>query len=84
MELANVRLQTRNLKNQIILIGDGRSDYCLAGNADYVFAKKSLIDHCRENHIFHTKFENFVEIYQPLAKLLSSDFGIDTPVTVIT
>jgi 2,3-diketo-5-methylthio-1-phosphopentane phosphatase len=71
-------------QKHIILIGDGRSDYCLAGNADYVFAKKSLIDYCREKQIFHTKFENFAEIYQPLAKLLSSDFGIDTPVTVIT
>ncbi|MBR7714141.1 MtnX-like HAD-IB family phosphatase [Acinetobacter nosocomialis] len=78
------KIANQKPQNQIILIGDGRSDYCLAGNADYVFAKKSLIDHCRENHIFHTKFENFVEIYQPLAKLLSSDFGIDTPVTVIT
>ncbi|WP_043970332.1 MtnX-like HAD-IB family phosphatase [Acinetobacter sp. NBRC 110496] len=71
-------------KQHIILIGDGRSDFCLAAQADYVFAKKSLIQHCKDHHISHTTFENFEEIYHPLAKLLNSDLGQDNSVMVIT
>ncbi len=36
-----------------LLIGDGQSDFCLAGTADYVFAKDQLIEHCRINGIPH-------------------------------
>ena len=38
-------------QKKIILIGDGRSDFCLAKNADYVFAKASLTRHCEEHGI---------------------------------
>ncbi|WOE31854.1 MULTISPECIES: MtnX-like HAD-IB family phosphatase [unclassified Acinetobacter] len=41
----------QQLHQNIILIGDGRSDFCLAGNAHYVFAKKSLIQHCEQQGI---------------------------------
>lgn len=37
-----------------ILIGDGRSDFCVAEKADIVLAKGSLARHCTENSI---KFE---------------------------
>ncbi|WP_445114941.1 MtnX-like HAD-IB family phosphatase [Acinetobacter sp. WZC-1] len=71
-------------REHIILIGDGRSDFCLAAAADYVFAKKSLIQHCREHHIPHTAFSGFSDIYRPLAKLLHSDFELDDSAMVIT
>jgi 2-hydroxy-3-keto-5-methylthiopentenyl-1-phosphate phosphatase len=44
-----------------ILVGDGRSDFCLAGRADLVLAKDSLLKHCRTAHMPHMAFENFDE-----------------------
>ncbi len=70
-------------QDHIILIGDGRSDFCLAETANYVFAKKSLIEHCRKSKILHTPFSTFSEIYKPLEKLLHSDFALDHNVMVI-
>ncbi|ATZ63739.1 MtnX-like HAD-IB family phosphatase [Acinetobacter bereziniae] len=70
-------------QEHIILIGDGRSDFCLAETADYVFAKKSLIQHCREKQILHTPFKKITEIHQPLEKLLKSDFELNSTVMVI-
>ena len=67
----------------IILIGDGRSDFCLSEVADYVFAKKSLIEHCREKQILHSPFEQFSEIQRPLEKLLVGDFAINHNMMVI-
>ena len=64
-------------QEHIILIGDGRSDFCLAETADFVFAKKSLIQYCKSKQISHTPFSIFSEIYQPLEKLLLSDFELE-------
>jgi 2-hydroxy-3-keto-5-methylthiopentenyl-1-phosphate phosphatase len=46
----------------VILIGDGKSDACLAGRADVVFAKGSLIKHCEKNNIPHHKFQTFADV----------------------
>lgn len=50
-----------------ILIGDGRSDFCLAGRADLVLAKSSLLKHCRNTSLPHIAFENFSEATKLLA-----------------
>jgi 2-hydroxy-3-keto-5-methylthiopentenyl-1-phosphate phosphatase len=50
-----------------ILIGDGRSDFCLAGRADLVLAKDSLLKHCRTAGLPHIGFENFDEATALLA-----------------
>lgn len=42
-----------------ILIGDGRSDFCLAERADLVLAKASLLAHCRAADLPHIPFEDF-------------------------
>lgn len=34
-----------------VVIGDGRSDFCWAGNADLVFAKGQLLKHCQAKGI---------------------------------
>lgn len=34
-----------------VLVGDGRSDFCVAGAADVVFAKAKLAEHCRSTGI---------------------------------
>lgn len=60
------------LLNRVLLIGDGRSDYCLAEQADYVFAKKSLIKHCQDKQIAHMPFESLSELIQPITQLLQN------------
>ena len=50
-----------------ILVGDGRSDFCLAGRADLVLAKSSLLKHCRNTGLPHIAFENFNEATKLLA-----------------
>jgi 2,3-diketo-5-methylthio-1-phosphopentane phosphatase len=46
----------------IVLIGDGRSDMCLSGRADYVFAKESLARHCEAEAIPFTEFQSFRDV----------------------
>ena len=46
----------------VVLIGDGKSDACLAGKADIVFAKGSLITYCEVNGIAHHKFKTFADV----------------------
>jgi 2-hydroxy-3-keto-5-methylthiopentenyl-1-phosphate phosphatase len=50
-----------------ILVGDGRSDFCLAGRADLVLAKDSLLGHCRKAGLPHIAFGNFDEATRLLA-----------------
>lgn len=45
-----------------VLVGDGRSDFCFAARADYVFAKRSLRTHCEQNNIPFTPFETFEDV----------------------
>ncbi len=54
-----------------LLVGDGRSDFCLAGEADLVFAKKSLIAHCREATIPHHPFADFAQAVSLLESVLA-------------
>lgn len=50
----------------IVLIGDGKSDACLAGKADVVFAKDSLVKHCQTHNIAHHAFHNFAQVLEQL------------------
>lgn len=53
-----------------VLIGDGRSDYCIAGNSDLVMAKGSLIEHCRQNGIRHVAIAGFADAIRHLSACL--------------
>lgn len=47
-----------------VLVGDGRSDFCLARKADLTFAKSALLDFCRVEkipHIEHREFRDVIE-----------------------
>lgn len=46
----------------VILVGDGKSDACLAHSADVVFAKDSLIRYCEEQNIAHIPFDTFEDV----------------------
>ena len=56
-----------------LLIGDGRSDFCLAARADFVFARGALLDYCRQRHLPHAPVGNFVDAQQQLVELLAMD-----------
>jgi 2,3-diketo-5-methylthio-1-phosphopentane phosphatase len=57
---------------QRILIGDGRSDFCAAGQADLVFAFSSLALHCRQNDIPFIPFSDFDGVRELLSQHLDS------------
>ena len=55
-----------------VVIGDGRSDVCMASRADYVIAKGTLADYCRSRGIAHAIFANFREATTHLSAWLAS------------
>ena len=61
-----------------ILVGDGRSDFCLAERADLVLAKSSLLKHCRTTGLPHIAFEDFDEATHLLASWLEERGAIVT------
>lgn len=54
----------------VIYIGNGLSDRCAAEHADLVFAKDSLLKHCRDNGIACVPYESFTEITEYLTERL--------------
>jgi len=54
----------RAIGGKILLIGDGRSDICLAKNASFVLARrgKPLHLHCEENAIPHAVYDDFFDV----------------------
>ena len=47
---------------RVLVIGDGRSDMCVAASADFVFAKDSLAEHCERNGIPYARFDSFADL----------------------
>jgi 2,3-diketo-5-methylthio-1-phosphopentane phosphatase len=67
-----------------LLIGDGRSDFCVAQEADLVFAKGALIEFCREQNIPFRPIASFrearvylLELSKLLARGASSDSSLE-------
>jgi 2-hydroxy-3-keto-5-methylthiopentenyl-1-phosphate phosphatase len=44
---------------QVLMVGDGASDFCVAGRADLTFASKRLLDHCLDHGLPHRACANF-------------------------
>lgn len=65
------RIASGLIRPLTLLVGDGRSDFCVAGQADLVFAKTRLIAHCRDNGISHHAFGDFSEAVCLLEALLA-------------
>jgi 2-hydroxy-3-keto-5-methylthiopentenyl-1-phosphate phosphatase len=57
-----------DVRGPVVLIGDGKSDYCLAKHADIVFAKGKLISHCEQENIPFRRFQTFAEILEVVKK----------------
>jgi 2,3-diketo-5-methylthio-1-phosphopentane phosphatase len=49
------------LRGLRIVVGDGRSDFCVAGRADLVLAKGALLEHARAADLPHFAFSDFDE-----------------------
>ena len=45
-----------------VMIGDGRSDFCIAGRVDIVFAKGALATHCSEKRLPHYPVAGFEQV----------------------
>lgn len=50
-----------------IMVGDGRSDFCVSEQADFVLAKAALLRHCRDHDLPHMAFSGFAEATRILA-----------------
>lgn len=44
-----------------IMVGDGRSDFCISESAHFVLAKGQLAEHCRRQDLPHVAFRRFDE-----------------------
>jgi len=56
-----------------VVVGDGRSDFCIAGRADLVFAKGKLLELCRGNGTTHVPFNDFFEVTAELGAWLNNE-----------
>ncbi len=56
--------------SRTILIGDGRSDFCVSHEANIVFAKKSLLRYTQEQGIPSYEYSDFTEIQAVIEQLL--------------
>ncbi len=54
----------------LLVIGDGRSDFCVAARADFVFARGRLLEFCREKGLPHLEITSFQQARDELARLL--------------
>lgn len=61
----------------VLLIGDGQSDICLADRADFVFAKDRLLSHCLEAGIPHRAIGGFDDVIALLPELIAGRLDED-------
>jgi 2-hydroxy-3-keto-5-methylthiopentenyl-1-phosphate phosphatase len=48
--------------HRVVVCGDGTADRCAADAADFTFATRRLVDHCRERGLPHRPFRDFHEV----------------------
>ena len=54
-----------------IMIGDGRSDFCVSERVDFVLAKSALLRHAKSRNLPHAAFTDFHEAAQLLLQWVS-------------
>lgn len=68
-------VREHNRHHRVLLVGDGASDFCAAGEADYVFAKHRLIEHCRAAGIPYVPITSFADALDLLPTLLAGEIA---------
>lgn len=63
-------VKARESGGKTLWIGDGASDFCVAGEVDFVFAKHRLIEHCHAFDIPHVAVTGFEDALDLLPRLL--------------
>lgn len=66
-----VAARVHKAERQVLLIGDGASDFCVADRADFVFAKNRLIEHCRSMGLPYLPINGFEDALAYLPQLVS-------------
>lgn len=61
-----------NHSGRTVLIGDGRSDFCVSQKADIVFAKRRLLAYTKEQGIPAFEFATFADVQAVLQTLLAA------------
>ncbi|QPF75599.1 MtnX-like HAD-IB family phosphatase [Roseateles sp. DAIF2] len=54
---------------QVLMIGDGASDFCVAARADLNWARKRLLEHCLDRELPHRPVANFAQALRQLPEL---------------
>jgi len=67
--------RARDEQRRVLLIGDGASDFCVAGEADLVFAKHRLIEHCRSAGIAYVPVTGFADAADLLPTLIAGEIA---------
>ena len=75
---ANCKCSHRASGARCIVIGDGRSDYCMSLEADYVIAKGALTHFCRNRGLPHATFDSFEDVTDRLVEWLESSGNLRT------
>jgi len=57
---------------RVLLVGDGASDFCVAGRADLSFARKRLLEYCLDHALRHRPVANFKQALALLPSLIKS------------
>lgn len=70
---AIARSLDRGGRGPVILVGDGRSDLCIARMADHVFAKSTLLKFCEKENIRHTPFSTFRDVEDAVREWYESE-----------
>lgn len=61
------KCQAASTDDFMVFIGDGRSDFCVSGRADLLFARAALADYARSRAVPHHAFSDFHTITTTLA-----------------
>lgn len=70
--------RARTAGNKVLMIGDGRSDFCVAGVADIVFAKAGLIEYCSDKCLNHVPISGFDDAL----RIISAPAGVESVLSI--
>lgn len=72
-------LRTANAGARVLMVGDGASDFCVAGRADLNLARKRLLDHCLDHGLQHRAVANFAQALRLWPELIASPPAMARP-----